>query len=86
MSYEQVQDYNLVTRPVKRSDTGAGEFLASYGDISCELEAMPPTTLRSLLREHLHTHMNKDRLRVLKMAEEERKGLAQIEGILGGVA
>lgn len=87
VSYEQVQRYNLVTRPVKKSDKGAPDFIARYGDECCELEAMPANTLRDLLREHLHTHMSSDRLRILKMVEEEeRGGLAQIQDLLGGAA
>jgi len=87
VSYEQIREYDLVTRPVKKSDTDAEEFMRRYGDVSCELEAMPPTTVRRLLTEHLHEHMSADRLRVLKLAEEEeRKGLAQIHDLLGGAA
>jgi hypothetical protein len=87
VSHEQVLRHNLVTRPVKKSDTDAAEFIRRYGDISCELEAMPPTMVRRLLTEHLHEHMSRDRLRILKLAEkEERKGLAQIHDLLGGVA
>jgi hypothetical protein len=48
---------------------------------------MAPTTLRRLLAEHLHKHMSPDRLRILKLAEEEeRKGFAQIHDLLGGAA
>jgi hypothetical protein len=87
VSYEQVQRYNLVTREVKKSDTDAPEFIRRYGDISCELEAMPPSTLRRLLSEHLHEHMSPNKLRIMKLAEEEeRKGLAQIHDLLGGAA
>jgi hypothetical protein len=87
VDYEQIQEYDLVTRPVKKSDTDAAEFVRRYGDVSCELEAMPPTRLRRLLAEHLHEHMSKGWLRTLKLAEEEeRKGLAQIHDVLGGAA
>jgi len=87
VSYGQVLEHNLVTREVKRTDSGAPEFMALYGDVSCELEAMPPTTLRELLRNHLEAHMDKDRLRMLKLAEDqEREGLKNIEDLLGGVA
>jgi hypothetical protein len=87
ISYEQVIEYNLVTREVKKTDKDATEFLARFGDVSCELEAMPPNTLRALLREHLETHMDKERLRILKMVEEqEREGFRQIEDLLGGAA
>jgi hypothetical protein len=87
VSYEQVIAHDLVTREVKKSDKGAAEFLDRFGDISCELEAMPPNTLRGLLRDHLEAHMDKDRLRALKMVEEhERDGLSRIKDLLGGAA
>ena len=87
VSYEQVRQYNLTTREVKKNDNGAAEFIRRYGDNACELEAMRPTTVRELLAEHLHKHMSPDRLRILKLAEEEeRKGLAQIHDLLGGAA
>jgi hypothetical protein len=87
VSYEQVVEYGLVTREVKKIDKGAAGFLARYGDVSCELEALPPTTLRRLLSEHLESHMNKDHLRALKLAEEaEREGLGRIQDLLGGAA
>jgi hypothetical protein len=48
---------------------------------------MPPTTLRDLLATHLETHMDKNQLRVLKLAEEqEREGFAQMHDLLGGAA
>jgi hypothetical protein len=87
VSYEQVRRYNLTTREVKKNDNGAAEFIRRYGDNACELEAMRPTTVRELLAEHLHKHMSPDRLRILKLAEEEeRKGLAQMHDLLGGAA
>src|SRR3712207_2723223 len=51
ISYEQVLRHNLITREVKKTDSGAEEFMALYGDMSCELEAMPANTLRGVLRE-----------------------------------
>jgi hypothetical protein len=87
VSFEQVVEYGLVTREVKKTDTNAAEFMARYGDISCELEAMPANTLRQLLRDQLEDHMDKERLRTLKLAEEqEREGLGRIQDLLGGVA
>jgi hypothetical protein len=87
VSYEQVLEYDLVTREVKKTHSEAAEFMREYGDVSCELEAMPPTLVRRLVTESLHEHMSPDRLRVMKLAEEEeRKGLAQIHDLLGGAA
>ncbi len=87
VSFEQVVEYGLVTRRVKKTDTDAAAFMARYGDVSCDLEAMPANTLRRLLTEQLEGHMDKDRLRTLKLAEEhEREGLRGIQDLLGGVA
>lgn len=83
VSYEQVQEYNLVTRDVKMSDTGAAQFIARFGNISCELEAMPPRVLRDLLKERLERHMDQDKLRALKMVEEhERKDLGRLQDLI----
>ncbi len=87
VSFEQVLEYGLITREVKKTDSDATEFMARYGDVSCELEAMQASTLRRLLSEQLASHMDKDRLRVLKLVEEqEREGLSRIQDLLGGVA
>ncbi len=87
VTYDQISEYGLPTREVKKSDKQAPEFMAKYGDISCELDAIAPSQLRALVREHLESHMDQKRLRGLKMAEEqEREGLKQLEHLLKGVA
>lgn len=87
VSFDQVVEYGLVTRAVKKTDTDAAAFMARYGDVSCELEAMPANTLRRLLTEQLEGHMDKERLRTLKLAEDhEREGLRGIQDLLEGVA
>ena len=87
VTHEQVLAYELPTRAVKRSDSGAPEFLSRYGDISAELEAMPPSLLRGLIREGLEVHMDQERLRALKMVEEqEREGLKGLSDLIGGAA
>jgi len=50
-----------------------------------ELEAIPSHTLREMVRQHLESHIAPDRLtKVLKLAEEEeRKGLEQLEDLIG---
>lgn len=87
VTYEQVVENELPTRPVKRSDTGAPDFLVRYGDVSAELEAMPPNMLRAMIREHLEGHMDQGQLETLKMVEaEERVGLERLQDLLGGAA
>lgn len=82
----QVRLYDLPTRPGKEKDPNAAEFKSRWGDC-VELDAMPPNTLRGLIREKLESHMDAERLRQLKLAEnEERAGLRQIQDLWGGVA
>jgi hypothetical protein len=83
VSHAQISEYELVTREVKKSDSGAPAFIAQYGDVSCELEAMPANTLRLLLTERLESHMDTKRLEMLKLAEEhEREDLGRIQDLL----
>ena len=82
---KQIRDWGLPTREVKKSDKQAPAFIKRYGNISCELDAIAPNTLRQLVRDHLEEHMDQGRLRTLKLAEEEeRKGLAQLDQLLKG--
>jgi hypothetical protein len=72
---------------VKQSYQDAAEFIALYGDVSAELEAIPPPTLPEVLEAHLRSHIPPTRLRTLKLAEEEeRKGLEQLQDLIQGVA
>ncbi|MDP9477660.1 MAG: hypothetical protein M3R38_18580 [Actinomycetota bacterium] len=82
----QIRVYNLPTRPGKEKDPNAAEFKRLYGDGCVELDALPPNTMRALVRERLESHMDPETLRALKFAEtEERQGLRGIQDLLGGV-
>ena len=82
----QVQPYDLPTRPGKEKEPNAAEFKRVWGDC-VELDAMPPNTLRGLVREKLESHMNPEYLSQLKFAEqEERRGLRDIQNLIGGAA
>ncbi len=83
----QVRLYELPTRPGKERDPQAAEFRRRFGGGCVELDAIPPNTLRGLVREKLESHMDPDYLRRLKLAEqEERRGLREIQDLIGGVA
>ena len=89
VTYEQMRDpeLDIPTREVKKSDQDAAEFIALYGDVSAELEAIPPHMLREMLQRHLKIHIEPSRLKTLKLAEEEeRKGLEQLQDLIGGAA
>ena len=60
----------MPTRPTKTSDSRSKGF----GDISVELDAIPPTDLRDLVTMAIEQHLPKHQLDILKIAEaEERK-------------
>ena len=68
---EQIREWSLPTRPTKSSDTRSKGF----GDISVELDAIEPATLRELVRQHVEQHLPADQLRILKVAEQSEREL-----------
>jgi len=70
---DQIVKWSLPTRPTKKSDTRAKGF----GDISVELDAIAPGTLRALVQDAIEKHLPRARFRVLKAAEETEGRLLQ---------
>jgi hypothetical protein len=77
---EQIRAYDLPTRPTKRSrHKRLTRYEAAHGDVSVELDAMPPDVLRRIVRERIERHMDPWRLEQMWMVErEERDGLARL--------
>src|SRR5271154_2557906 len=70
VTLEQIREWELPTRPTKTSDSRSKGF----GDISVELDAIPPDRLRELVTMAIEQHLPKHQLDTLKIAEaEERK-------------
>jgi len=79
VSREQIDRWQLPTRPTKATDTRAGKFRQVHGTESVELDAIPPDTLRQLVKEAIESHMDTWELQQLKMAEKnERDALKNI--------
>jgi hypothetical protein len=70
----QIDRWNLPTRPTKQSDTRSKGF----GDISVELDAIAPDTLRGLVRVCIEEHLPPDQLRILKIAEESERDMLRV--------
>ena len=69
---EQINTWNLPTRPTKTSDSRAKGF----GDICVELDAIEPDRLRALVERAINRHLPQHQLAVMKEAEKsERDGL-----------
>jgi hypothetical protein len=74
VTYDQIEEWDLPTRPTKASDSRAKGF----GDISVELDAIEPNLLRELVREVIEVHLPAEQLDVLKAAEESERELLKI--------
>lgn len=77
---KQIQSWNLPTRPTKTSDSRSKGF----GDISVELDAIPPDRLRGLVREFIELHLPRRQFDILKIAEESERDL--LRGLVAGLA
>jgi hypothetical protein len=76
---EQVEQWNLPTRPTKMTDTRAKKFVGT----SVELDAIPAARLRTLVRECIERHIDKEQLNLLQIAEaSERELLTKWAGTL----
>jgi hypothetical protein len=66
---EQVEQWNLPTRPTKMTDTRAKKFNGT----SVELDAIPAAKLRELVRACIERHIDQEQLRFLRIAEESER-------------
>jgi hypothetical protein len=69
---EQIQEWNLPTRPTKQSDPRAKKFGSAT---SVELDAIPARRLRDLVRECIERHVDQEQLKLLRVAEQSERDL-----------
>lgn len=76
LSYYQVMDLGLPTRPAKRNSAADQRW---PHDFAAELDAIPPDTIRDMVREAIEDHLPAWELAHLRMVEaEERQMLRRI--------
>lgn len=77
---DQVERWNLPTRPTKKSDPRAKSWA---GGDSCDLDALEPARLRQLVRGVIERHIDPRSLEQTMRAEQaERATLAQLQSYL----
>src|SRR5215210_3240585 len=81
---EQIERWNLPTRPTKSTDTRASKFRRIHGTDSVELDAIPPDQLRQLVKNAIDSHMEPWRLKQFQMVEREER--ETLRNIFGGAA
>src|SRR5215210_4305884 len=81
---EQIERWNLPTRPTKTSDTRASKFRRIHGTDSVELDAIPPDQLRQLVKDAIDSHMDPWKLEQFRMVEREER--ETLRNMFGGAA
>ena len=77
VTLEQIEQWKLPSRPTKASDSRSKGF----GDISVELDAIPPDDLRRLVQDVIEQHLPRRQFEILKIAEASERRL--IKGLVG---
>jgi hypothetical protein len=76
----QIAALDLPTRPTKTTDSRSKNF----GEISVELDAIPPDVLRNMVEKVIQWHLPKRQFEILKVAEESERRL--LKNLVGGLA
>jgi len=66
---EQIEQWNLPTRPTKKSDTRSKRF----GKVSCELDAIHPQHLRQMVKDAIERHLPAAQFDKLMVAEKSER-------------
>ena len=79
----QIKKWSLPARPTKTTDSRSRTF----GDISVELDAIPPDRLRQLVQFAIERHLPKRQFEILKAAEaSEREIIMRLVNGMEGAA
>lgn len=70
LTLEDIQRYQLPPNFTKTTDSRRQAFVDRFGDVSVELDALPPPVLRTRIIEAVEQHMNMEALRAIRRAEE----------------
>jgi hypothetical protein len=77
---EQIERWRLPTRKPKRLSPADRKWPHNF---ACELDAIPPDTIRALVTSVINPHIDQDQLRILKVAEESERELLKALGKRG---
>ncbi len=83
LTREDIRRYDLPPAFAKRTDTRSAAFIAEHGDISVELDALPPDVLRDRLEEEVRGRLDLKALKKVKTLEKKERAnlVTLLEGI-----
>ena len=81
VNHEQIESMGLPTRPTKKSDSRSKNF---GHEVSVEVDAIDPDTLRDMIRNCITPHIDEDELdRLMAIEQMERQTLGVVGDFLG---
>jgi hypothetical protein len=85
LTIDAIEAYGLPADFTKASDTRSAAFVAKWGDVSVELDALPIEVLRERIVGEVEQRMDLTALEIVRAAEdEERRHLVQALQAIGG--
>ncbi len=82
LTYEDIALYDLPPDFTKATDSRRDAFVARYGDVAVELDALPVDVLRARIRNEVETRIDSDAL--ASSREQERHDLERLSAMLRG--
>lgn len=82
LTREDIRRYNLPPDFAKKTDTRTPAFIVKHGDISVELDALPPGVLRDRLEKEVSKRMDLKALKKIKALETKER--AELVNLLKG--
>ena len=77
LTMKQIKQYNPPPNPAKVSDPRAGEYIKTYGNVSWELDALPPEVLRDIAEEGIRDYLDVERYNSFIDRENEEKRILE---------
>lgn len=73
----QIEEYEAPPNPTKVTDSRAAEYIAEFGHESWEVDALPPTALDLVARQHVKAYIDRDAMTAV--IAEEKQLLAKLQ-------
>ena len=85
LTMEQVQKYNPPPNPAKLTDSRAKDYVAQFGGVSWEVDALPPDVMIDLVNSTIEQYVDIEKMNKVKKQEiEDIKQLEDFASELGG--
>ena len=79
LNMDQVEQYNPPPNPAKESDARAEGYIAEYGNLSWELDALEPTVIGDLIRDEVNSLRDNRAWEIA--AQEERDNRKDLQSV-----